>query len=375
MKKIISLWIFLVSFQCNASLLIDAVLTINPGNVSNVNSTPVDGAGSWFSMEVKPGLLTHSSIEGLNHIQLGVPQFASVADPDIDKPWRFFGNLGVHQTTVAITTVMDDGVGNVKLDFNGWDISWNGINSIQMNTGLDNGIATMVCANDCSAGDTYILSYRASFPAGDPSGFGNVKYILHLEGVIKDALPTTGVAIDLLGGTTHECSLAGGSSVNAEAKIQTSDTDDIVSINWSLDGTDIGSGAYIDIFASLGGHELTVVINTLKSGVFQNTVPLSITDNTAPDLSIRLIDERNGEEVTEVSRNGIKSITVYYDVNDICDSAPTVTGVSFPASIANQGDTVIIKKQLTTSAVNFSAKAIDASGNHSHSESMLKIGH
>ncbi len=38
---------------------------------------------------------------------------------------------------------------------------------------------------DGTLGDAYTLNYAATVPAGDPSGFGSVKYYLHLEGCVK----------------------------------------------------------------------------------------------------------------------------------------------------------------------------------------------
>ncbi len=163
----------------------NAFLIINAG-------TGVAGQGSYFSMEVKPGQLTTAGIVGFDHVHLGVKQPASVAMPDIDEPWKFFGNLGVDQTTKPITILTDDKKGNVTLDFSGWDVSWNNIPSIPLNNGLDNGIATLTCAKDCSVGDSYTLIYHATVPPGDPSGFGGVHYILHLIGTIAFKAPTVG---------------------------------------------------------------------------------------------------------------------------------------------------------------------------------------
>jgi hypothetical protein len=111
--------------------------------------------------------------------------------PGIDDPWGFGGNTGMHLTTVAPTILSDDGAGNVTIGMSGWTVAWNGIAVIPMGTGAyahvgnPNGVGVITCAADCAAGDTFVLNYSATVPAGDPSGFGNVKYGLHLEGTIE----------------------------------------------------------------------------------------------------------------------------------------------------------------------------------------------
>ena len=172
-----------------------AFLLMETGNVAEQFVKPAVGDGSWFSMELKIGEPQHIALAGFNHIQLGITQAASSDPllPNIDQAWLFVGALGVHQTTSPITVVTDDSAGNVSLGFYGWDVSWNGIASIPMGSGQDNGIATMTCYSnlalstqgDCSPGDEFVLDYIAVVPDGDASGFGGISYALHLEGVIS----------------------------------------------------------------------------------------------------------------------------------------------------------------------------------------------
>ena len=153
--------------------------------------------GSWFAMEINAGRWTYTGLSGKNGVQIGAAQPAS-SNPliaDIDNPWKFFGNLGVHQSLSAVTILNDDGAGHVTLDFSGWGVAWNSIPNIPMlnnpHGGVDGGAtlnavgeAVMVCEVDCSENDHYSLDYTATVPPGDPSGFGNVKYHLHLEGQV-----------------------------------------------------------------------------------------------------------------------------------------------------------------------------------------------
>jgi hypothetical protein len=110
--------------------------------------------------------------------------------PGIDEPWGFFGNTGLHFTTVATNIIGDDGTadGTVDLDFSGWDVTWNGIPLIPMTGGAwdgnPSGVANVTCGSDYTLGDTFVLNYSATVPNNDPSGFGNVKYQLYLEGTV-----------------------------------------------------------------------------------------------------------------------------------------------------------------------------------------------
>jgi len=209
-----------------------AVLSIDQGvktttsfTYNGITYTNTTTTGSWFSMDadvngkVAPGEIT--PIGGNNGITVdgvttqaasgshgGAPGCVDGVDPgcnlgggasenpDIDNPWLFFSNTGMHQTTSAVSTLSNDSAGNVELDFSGWNVTWAGIPGIPMsgdpaNFGLagNDGIAVMTCAVDCGNGDTYVLNYAATVPQNDASGFGGVPYVLHLEGSITGDLP------------------------------------------------------------------------------------------------------------------------------------------------------------------------------------------
>ena len=186
----------------------NAFLLIDTGNVGADNKVqPALGEGSWFGMELDPGSakpVTYTPLAGFNHIQLGTTQPALSPDqPNIDSPWVFFGNIGVHQTTSDLNQLSNPGDGTATLDFSGWDVSWNAIPSIPMGNGADNGIAQLTCysdmiggiQDDCANADNYyVLNYTATVPPGDASGFGGVTYTLHLEGKISDTAPVLGCA-------------------------------------------------------------------------------------------------------------------------------------------------------------------------------------
>jgi len=178
-------------------------------------------SGSYFALETDgdfvitdPEKIPISMLEGVivdgvtsqlasgSHTDFGslsTPEDLAGENPSIDNPWQFLGNTGMTYTTAPINVASNDGAGNVLLDMSGWAIAWNGIELIPMggdaaNFGteggtINTGFATMVCATDCSDGDTYVLDYAAQVPKGDPSSFGSVPYFLHLEGTVTGELP------------------------------------------------------------------------------------------------------------------------------------------------------------------------------------------
>jgi hypothetical protein len=195
------------------ALQTDAVLNFDPGlcadgsvatQTNNCYYSPPVSSGSYFAMDGNgDGELKEKERVGItrnNGITLGVIQPASGSHagapdgsetPNIDLPWNFFGNTGMHQSTSAVVELSDDGAGNLTLDFSGWDVTWNGIASIPMggdtaNFPSDTGVATLTCADPtCADGTGFTLDYNAHVPLGDPSNFGGVLYGLHMEGLIS----------------------------------------------------------------------------------------------------------------------------------------------------------------------------------------------
>lgn len=160
------------------------------GNFSGVSS------GSWLGMDTdgsskisgaeKVALsqgtvgLTIGSTTSAGASHSGAP---TVGDTNaITAPWNFFGNTGSDYLTSPVT-----GSTTTGLNFSGWTITWNGIPAINMGggawgTGYSNSIANFVWNG--SYDHSYVLDYHATVPLGDLSGFGGVKYALHLEGCL-----------------------------------------------------------------------------------------------------------------------------------------------------------------------------------------------
>jgi len=380
----------MVSFSANAALQGDATLNFNPSVMGGYYGNEIV-AGSYFGMDTNgDGNVSKNERSGFsefNGVILGSSQIATGShmgqpdgseSPNIDQPWSFFGNTGMHLTSSP--TIVLSATGNVAtVDFSGWAVTWNGISSIPMGSGAwgtnASGVANVTCAVDCAQGDTYVLDYTAAVPQDDPSGFGGVGYTVHLEGVISaGTIITHAVDIQVTDGNRQECSSNGGSQVEATADVLTNDVNDISSIVWFLDGVNIGNGYVIDTFVPLGGHRLSVDVNTVDSGIVRNNTSVVVADNTGPELAIRFIDQKSGQEITEVASRGKYNITVLHDAVDACDSTPVTNGVVSSVNLAGDGQTIaIIRGVLATSAVNATASAIDASGNASHANAQLLI--
>lgn len=165
--------------------------------------------GSYFAMDMSGDLRIQSSektvITSTGPIVIGVSEVATGShtgaingtESPVFDIWGFFGNTGMDYFRTAPT---DNGDGT--LNFSGWTVTWNGIPAIDMGTNAWNplnctalGITTpFTCAfiNGKAQfswsgvyGDPYTLYYTATVPNGDPSGFGNVHYFLHLEGTVN----------------------------------------------------------------------------------------------------------------------------------------------------------------------------------------------
>lgn len=175
-------------------------LTINPGVTAvDAYNNPTNVTVSWFGMDtngngVIAGTEKTALSQGTTGIVIGTATTAGASHAGaptagdtnaITAPWAFFGNTGSDYTTVGITGGTTGG-----LNFSGWTVTWNGIPAINMTggawgTGYSNGVANFTWNGVYGAG--YTLDYHATVPLGDPSGFGGVKYALHLQGVVNQA--------------------------------------------------------------------------------------------------------------------------------------------------------------------------------------------
>ena len=176
-------------------------LTITAGiTQTDANGNPTNVTNSWFGMDVNnnsaiSGTEKTALAQGTTGLVIGVTTSAGASHGGcptgsdsnaITAPWCFFGNTGSDFLTTAVTG------GTTGLNMSGWTVTWNGIAAIPMGsgawgTGFTSGVGNFVW--DGVYGHSYTLDYHATVPQGDPSGFGGVKYALHLVGVVTAPVP------------------------------------------------------------------------------------------------------------------------------------------------------------------------------------------
>lgn len=175
------------------------ILTINSGVPAyDSNGYLVNvSSGSWFGCDCNGNSVISGSektplSQGTTGIRIGYAQPAgSAGHPGnplltdtnaIDAPWSFFGNTGMQFTASPVTGDTVTG-----LDFTGWRWRWliydTDMGSGAWGAGFTNGVANITW--DGIYGHSYVLDYAATVPHGSPTGIGDVKMKLHLEGIVN----------------------------------------------------------------------------------------------------------------------------------------------------------------------------------------------
>lgn len=275
--------------------------------------------------------------------------------PSIDLPWLFANIEGIHQTTTIPVTQNQNG----SLDFSGWEVAWNGM-VVSLGDGMN---ATVSCggALPCAVSDPYQIDYTSVITTGPFAGAG---YHLHLENI--DNIPSLDVSLSISGGNVQECASTGGHNVSASASVSLFNGAQLDTIQWTIDGQDAGSGTSVSPFLTLGTHNISVTATAITGLQDTETATITIVDKTGPVISASFIDKRSGNEITSIETKNTAYIGVSFGATDICDDSPSVSGVG--GFMLNDGDTLKIqgnldKVELTTSTLNMSVTAADASNN------------
>lgn len=358
-----------------------AVLEFVPGVVvyDSYGYTMNVVSGSYFAVDLNANNKFSGNektpIEMNDGIILGTSQPANAAAPGIDRPWMFFGIQGVHRTS---SPVSDNGDGT--LDFSGWGINWYDID-IPIGDTLrapvpDTLRATIVCSsNPCQVGDSYMLDYVGHVPMGHVSGFGGVRFGLHLEGTIADGVLRPRVAISVEGGALQECTSHDGARVTASANIYMPPGDTLASVEWTLNGDPIGSGEQISQNLALGSSTLAAQLLTQSGATASATSSVTVRDTQAPAINAAFVDARTGEPVTQVNRNS--RLRIQARAEDVCDPAPAVQAViGAPVSDGGVVDIQVKRDHVSLSVpqMQLSVTARDASNNTASGAAGLSVG-
>lgn len=410
------------SFQTHAAFPNMATLEFNPGVIDcliggvypNCTYAVIDvTSGSYFAMDTNGNGEFHggektviSQNDGLSINNGAQPALGSHGGgpdgsetPGIDNPWLFFSNTGMHLTDSAITVDSDDGNGNVGFDFTGWGITWNNIPLISLEgdsanyPSSDDGVAIMSCYSteaayqldpmvkaDCVEGSFYVLDYTAHVKAGDPSGFGGVGYLLHLEGLVAAQQDSFSLAINIPTNSVQECSDTNGSNIDLNAAIQVPIDDSLESIVWSVDGDQVGEGESITAHIGLGDHFITTVATTTNGLVAQRNATMTIEDTTQPEIDAAFVIAATDEVITQVEKR--RRIAIRALANDVCDPNPIVTSANIRKNDSvsvEHGDKFRARRKGKTNILKFeetlwlNVSATDASGNASNSSNIKLI--
>lgn len=338
-----------LSTQAQATLPSNAILSFDAGVVTSSSSgTTFVKSGSYFGMDTNGDSLVRAAertaISINNGLAIGTAQDASGTHsgaPDgsevagIDSAWSFFGNTGLHYTIANVTKLSDDNAGIVTLDFSGWGVAWNGIPRISMATSAwesnADGVANLVCAVDCAEGDTFTLNYSATVPAGDVSGFGNVKYNLEMVGtitVINAAPVSSDFTVATIAGTTTEVNVAvnaadADGNLDSASVIISNDTS-CETITNNADGTislpSCPASTYTFNYTISDTNNAVSNASTVTVNVSANPAP-----NTAPDSG---------------NTNGATPVTIDVAANDSDNGTLDHSSVAI-VSAANNGGTSI----------------------------------
>ncbi|GEM_PF-1217798 len=263
-----------------------------------------DIVGSYFSMDQNgiPGAQPSEKtvIESNNGLVIGSTQMASGShsgapdgseSPNIDKPWNFFSNTGMHQTT-ANTTIASETGNTVTLNLP-WSVTWNGIPDIPL---TETGTPTISCdTSTCSDGSSYSLD-AAYHVAG--AGFTTVSYSLHLEGgitlpgavpvAVDDAVTTVTGNPRIISVTANDRTAAADPFVPGSVTIDTPATSGTAADNpddtvtYTPTGSFTGQDTFVYTVSNSAGASLTPTSTPPGAAGEQGLVTVDVQTNVAP---------------------------------------------------------------------------------------------
>lgn len=236
--------------------------------------------------------------------------------------------------------------GNEYQIFNAWSVSADGLSYKNYNIGTNKAIGGTLNGNR--------LYTSFSFPAPPP--------------------PSLDLTVNMVGGLDQECNEAGGSTITANTAVVTDGGAILDRVEWWLDGVYQGDGSSKSLFIPLGGSSIDVIAYA-TDGVTSDAevLPVTITDTLQPSLDIFFIDS-SGNEVTTVQ---LGDYAIRFNVSDVCDPFPVVSGSAKPVMEVFDGDIITINSSidvvLPTTAIEVTATAADVSGRSTVAQKVLII--
>jgi hypothetical protein len=188
-----------VSFNVNAALsggetlsFFDGVWDCHPikggGTYPNCDNEFTTATVSYFAFDtnhdgifdLEDRVAMKNANPGVGGITLGSPQNPG----EIDLDWQFSSIDGRHATNTALGVPSVNADGSV--DMSGWSMTWVSPGPHDLGNGAP---AIITCTSGtftCANGEEFTLDYTAVIPSG---ALVDVRYQLHLEGVVISAVP------------------------------------------------------------------------------------------------------------------------------------------------------------------------------------------
>jgi hypothetical protein len=185
------------------------------------------------------------------------------------------------------------------------------------------------------------------------------------------------VAIDVIGGTTQECTETGGSIVTITAETTLFGDEELASIEWTIDGSNVDFGETITPFLELNSHTIEVMATTISGSTSTDALTINVADTSSPTVNVAFLDSRTGDPINVINSNKMHFVTTSFSATDVCDTNPMSEG-GVTAFAVESGDTIKIQRnkdtiQLETSTLELSVTATDASGNANTEKAILSI--
>jgi hypothetical protein len=176
-----------LSLNAQASLTTGTLLAFDEGSIgcpAGAQCVINDGITYGSYWELQDSVSTFGDMVMTPGTDGGIILGQTQSAGQIDNPWNFLGIPGGHQTTTPVSVVNDNGL-TKDLDFSGWSMLWNGIE-----TTFDGSLATITCETTaCAHNEVFSLNYNGVVSQDNPAGFAGMSYGLHLEGTIVSAVP------------------------------------------------------------------------------------------------------------------------------------------------------------------------------------------
>lgn len=178
-------------------------LSIENDAVTTYGFNPANSTTGWYVSSNGPLADSYFTMGGSKTRQALDTQYAYISGTPnlLDLNGSIESTLGTFTYYGAPGSIDTGSVGGLSIisasgdtaliDMWNWKVDWNGIQDIPMGTGAwsagyTNGVGNLTCTagSGCAFGSSYTLTYTATVPVGNPSGFGGVKYYLELHGVV-----------------------------------------------------------------------------------------------------------------------------------------------------------------------------------------------